>query len=152
MSSVLGIMHAHIVKGKPSPFIELLGPLMGLIAAPYLDAGGVKRETERGDELAHAILTGDPRWAPSARAAGLAVGNGDTLPAMLTNKARRARECLLFLADHPDSSNREVAVGIGVTHKSQISKLLGYLVQENLAAKRCEGAGKPNAWRLTPPW
>ncbi len=52
-------MHARIVKGKPAPFIELLGPLMGLIVAPYLDARGVEREIERGEELARKIATGD---------------------------------------------------------------------------------------------
>jgi AcrR family transcriptional regulator len=41
MSSVLGIMHAHMVTGKPGPFIELLGLLLGLIMAPYLGARGV---------------------------------------------------------------------------------------------------------------
>jgi AcrR family transcriptional regulator len=64
MSSVLGIMHAHIVTAKPGPFIELLGPLMGLIMAPYLGALGLQREIEQGDELAQAILNGDSRWFP----------------------------------------------------------------------------------------
>jgi len=55
----------------------------------------------------------------------------------------------LFLAEHPDASNREVATGIGVEHQSQISRLLTYLAQESLAVKRSEGKGKRNAWRLT---
>lgn len=156
MSSVLGIMHAHILQGKPELFIELLGPLMGLVTAPYLDARGVEREIERGDELAREILAGDTRWAPpSAQATGqdtgLGVGQGVALPATLNNpSAHRARECLLFLAEHPDSSNREVAMGIDVAHQSQISSLLAYLFQENLVTKRSEGRGKRNAWQLTP--
>jgi hypothetical protein len=81
---------------------------------------------------------------------GLAVGSGEALPAILGNpNARRARECLLFLADHPDSSNREIAIGIGVTHQSQISKLLSCLLRESLVAKRSEGVGRRNEWRLT---
>jgi DNA-binding IclR family transcriptional regulator len=73
------------------------------------------------------------------------------LPAMLDNSSTgRARECLLFLAEHPDSSNREVAAGITVAHQSHISRLLAYLLQENLVTKRSEGTGKRNAWRLTP--
>ena len=48
MSLVLGIMHAHIVRGKSGPFIELLGPLMGLAMAPHLSAPSVQQEIERG--------------------------------------------------------------------------------------------------------
>lgn len=150
MSSVLGIMHAHIVAGKPGPLIELLGPLMGLATAPYLGARSVEQEIEQGDELARTILTGDSRWGPSGRALEQGVEQGAALPAILGNpSARRARECLLFLGEHQDSSNREVAAGIDIAHQSQISKLLGYLAQENLVVKRSEGAGKRNAWRLT---
>ncbi len=36
MASVLGIVHSHIVTGWPTPLVELLGPLMGLVAAQYL--------------------------------------------------------------------------------------------------------------------
>ncbi len=155
MSSVLGIMHAHIVTAKPEPFIELLGPLMGLTMAPYLGARGVEREIKQGDELARAILASDSHWAPPAQTPQQDTGqNGEqapALPAILCNpSARRARECLLFLAEHPDSSNREVAVGIDIAHQSHISRLLTYLLQENLVTKRSEGTGKRNAWRLTP--
>jgi hypothetical protein len=70
---------------------------------------------------------------------------------MLGNpSARRLRECLLFLAGYPDCSNREVAVGIGIAHQSQISRLLSRLLRENLAVRRSAGPGKRNAWRLTP--
>ena len=154
MSSVLGIMHAHIVTGKPGPFIQLLGPLMGLIMAPHLGARGIEREIEQGDELARAILAGDPRWSLPAQSPGQDAGYGGeqaaALAATLGNpNTRRARECLLFLAEHPDSSNREVAAGIGIAHQSHISRLLAYLLQENLVTKRSEGTGKRNAWRLT---
>lgn len=154
MSSVLGIMPTHIVTAKPGPFIELLGPLMGLIMAQHLGARGVKREIEQGDELARAILAGDTRWSPSAQSSGQDTGYGGeqaaARPAILGNpSARRPRECLLFLAEHPDSSNREVAVGIGIAHQSHISRLLASLLHENLVTKRTEGTGKRNAWRLT---
>lgn len=80
------------------------------------------------------------------------------LPALLGNpSARRARECLLFIAEQdrrgrPDSgpSNREVATGIGVPHQPQISRLLSALAAEGLVSKRSQGAGKRNAWRLEP--
>jgi AcrR family transcriptional regulator len=151
MSSVLGIMHAHMVARKPGRFIELLGPLMGLATAPYLGARGVEREIEQGDELAREILSGDSRRAALEQPTRQETGQGGALPAMLDNpNARRPRECLIFIAEHPNSSGREVAAGIGVAHQSQISRLLAYLVKEKLVTKCSEGAGKRNAWRLTP--
>jgi AcrR family transcriptional regulator len=151
LASVLGIVHAHIVAGKREPLIELLGPLMGLVAAPYLGARGVRREIARGDELARAIQAEDPSWAPTRAAVLVTTGQGTALPATLENpRARRARACLLRLAERPDSSNRELAAGIGVAHEPQMSTLLAYLLHENLVTKRSEGKGKRNAWRLTP--
>lgn len=55
LSSVHGVLHTHIVAGQPGAFIDLLGPLMGLVMAPYLGARRVEEEIRRGDELARAI-------------------------------------------------------------------------------------------------
>jgi AcrR family transcriptional regulator/DNA-binding HxlR family transcriptional regulator len=156
VSSVLGIMHAHIVTDEPGTFIELLGPLMALATAPYMGAWSVEREVERGDALARAILLkGDSRWPPSAPAAkqdteSHAAPNAIFFADLSDATARRARECVLFLAEHRDSSNREVGVGIDLVHQSLVSRLLTYLLQEGLVTKRSEGKGKRNAWRLTP--
>jgi len=154
MSLVLGIMHARIVAQKPGPFIELLGPLVGLTMAPYLGARGVQREIEQGDALAQVILNGDSRWSPPAEAPQQdtelgAAPNATLLPNLGNATSRRLRECLLFLAEHPGSSNREVAVGTDIAHQSHISRLLACLLQENLVTKRSEGKGKRNVWRLT---
>lgn len=59
IGAVLGLLHTHLVAGGRGPLIELLGPLMGVVAGPYLDAEGVEREIELGDELAGAIGRGD---------------------------------------------------------------------------------------------
>jgi AcrR family transcriptional regulator/DNA-binding transcriptional ArsR family regulator len=152
MASVLGLIHTHLVTEQPEPLIELLGPLMGLVTSLYLDKEDVAREVRRGAQLAREIQAGeDTRWTLPAQAAGGRERQDVALPATLANpNARRARECLLFLADHPDSSNREIAAAIGVTHEPQISRLLSYLAEENLVTKRSAGAGKRNAWRLTP--
>jgi AcrR family transcriptional regulator len=144
IASVLGILHTHIATGRPEPLIELLGPLMGLVSRPYLPRREIAREVERGAALARAIQAGEHALGPPGEQPG-------EIPAVLGNpNAHRARECLLFLVDHPDASNREVAAGIGVVHQSQISKLLGDLVAEGLVVKRSEGTGQRNAWRLTP--
>lgn len=150
LASVLGIVHAHLVTGNQEPLITLLGLLMGVIARPFLTPRAAAREIERGDELARKIHADDrngrPAWPPSRRSAASEV----EIPEMLSNpNANRARECLLFLSDHENSSNREVSLGIGVAHQSQISRLLRYLLREDLVVKRSYGTGKRNAWYLT---
>ena len=158
-ASVLGVIVRRLIADSKEPLIEILGPLMGLAVAPFLDQREVAREVKRAAELARAIQAGSPNWTRPARAAQPS-GEPDiepdaALPAMLGNpSARRARECLLFLAEQGGRglypSNREIAAGIGVTHQSQISRLLAYLLKEDLVAKRSEGPGKRNAWLLTP--
>lgn len=152
MASVLGLIQTHLVTEQPGSLIELLGPLMGLVTSLHLDTQDRAREVERGTLLARAIQAGDPHWSLSTLAAPQSMDASDpTTPG--EPSARRARECLLFLAEQGrrgrSPSNREVAVGIGVVHQSQISRLMACLVQEDLAIKRSQGAGKRNAWRLT---
>jgi AcrR family transcriptional regulator len=158
MASVLGLIHTRLVTKTPPSMIELLGPLMGLVTAPYLGRRDAAREIERGAQLARALLRREPareRQQAGARSVGPRVSRDAALPGIPRTvivrvpTARRARECLLLLAAHPGSSNRDVAAGIGVRHQSQISKLLAHLANENLAVKCSEGAGKRNAWRLT---
>jgi DNA-binding CsgD family transcriptional regulator len=149
MASVMGVVHARMTGPEEGPLIELLGPLMGRIVQPYAtDERTAYAEIRRGDELARAIQAGDPNWGPPPP--GTPAEIQPALPAMLTNPtARRPRECLRFLAEHPDASNREIASAIGVNHKSQISRLLSQLHDEHLTLRHSDGAGSPNAWRLT---
>lgn len=148
MASLMGVVHARMAANEQGPLVELLGPMMGRIVKPFTtNEQTTLEEIRRGDELSRAILNGDSPWASPDQSSRHDVA----LPADLDNpSARRARECLLFLAEHLDSSNREIAVGIDITHQSQISKLLASLAREGLVTKHSEGAGKRNAWRLTP--
>jgi AcrR family transcriptional regulator len=140
IASVVGVVHTHIVTGRPAPLIELLGPLMGLVAAQYLAPRLVAYEIERGDELVRTT-----RAAPMRP-----MYSGVAVPAVLSNpNAHRARRCVLVLADRPQASNREIAAAIGVRHESQISKLLACLLRERLVEKRSLGVGRRNSWRLT---
>jgi AcrR family transcriptional regulator len=158
MASVMGIIYARLLAHDEEPLIELLGPLMGTVVAPFaVGEQAIAEEERRGNELARKIRDGAPGWSqpaqPTERDAGRDVGAA--LPAILTNPiTRRLRECLLFLAEQGarglSPSNREIATAIGVSHKSQISKLLSQLQDEGLAVKRLQGPGGPNAWRLTP--
>jgi AcrR family transcriptional regulator len=142
MASLLGIMHEHLLRREPEPLISLLGPLMGVITAPYLDEQGVEREVRRGEELAREIQA---RKVQGVERGGLEV------PAWLRNvRSERARMCVLYLAEHPGSSNRELAAGIGITNEGQVSKLLTRLEHAGILDKLSHGPGKPNACRLTP--
>jgi AcrR family transcriptional regulator len=147
-ASVLGLIHTHLLTKAPTPLIDLLGPLMGLATAPYLDTHDLAREIDLGSQLAREITAGEPLWVPLARTAVLDPGPCPVHPA-IPHHAHRVRECLLFLAEHPDSSNREIATGIGMTDQPQMSRLLASLARANLATKRSEGIGKRNAWQLT---
>jgi AcrR family transcriptional regulator len=162
MASLMGMIYAHLASCRQTPLIELLGSLMSAAVMPFVPGEqAALREKLRGEELARSIQAGDPEWilpvemtlwsARSATAGAAREGSaGASLPAVLVNPgARRARECLLYVAEHPDSSNAEIAAGIGVAHRSQISRLLSELAGEELIVRRSEGVGKRNAWRLS---
>jgi AcrR family transcriptional regulator len=155
MASVLGLIQTHLVTERPGPLIELLGPSLGLVTTLYLDREDIKREVQRGERVTREIRAGDSRWAPLMPSpAPDAEEDTRALPAGLANPgARRARECLLFLAEQGgrglSPSNSEIASAIGIVHKSHISRLLSYLLEEGLAVKHRDGPGAPNAWRLT---
>jgi hypothetical protein len=126
LASVLGIVHSHTVSGWPGPPIGLLGRLRGLVAAQYLPSPAVALEIRRGEELALEVQA----------STGHAIRTRVAIPALLSNRsAHRARRCVLFLAEHPQASNREFASGVGVAHASQISKLLSCLLGERLVAR-----------------
>ncbi len=155
MASVLGLIQMQLVTKPGEPLIELLGPLMGLVTSLYSDTHDRTREAQRGAELARAIQAGKVSWALAPAGGTGSIQSEPALPAILTNPTmRRLRECVLYLTEQGEQgiypSNREIGTAIGVNHKSQISKLLSQLQEENLALKRSVGPGKPNEWRLTP--
>jgi AcrR family transcriptional regulator len=149
MASAFGLIHTHLVTREPGPLIGLLGPLMGIVTGPYLDQETVAEEIRRGERLSRKIQS--ETHAPLARGVVTQAEHPTLeLPAMLCNpKSARARLCVLYLARHPGSNNRQVGSGIGVTHKGQISKLLTDLENCTVVVKESYGPGRPNAWRLT---
>jgi AcrR family transcriptional regulator len=174
VASVIGMIQARLVTDEPEPLIVLLGPLMGLILAPYLNATELEAEIKQADERANAIINGYYRWAPPPLQIvgreteheltatlrrnvyeGWRRDRQDTAKPEILGKrgAIRARQCLSFLATQNQQgrnpSNREIATGIGVNHGSQISALLRYLLKHDLVVKQSEGPGKRNAWQVT---
>jgi AcrR family transcriptional regulator len=155
LAAVLGLGHAHLVSADPEPLVALTGPLMGAILAPFLDEEVVLGQVRRGEEAARAaVAKDDDHWAAAARAAAERVhlGSGvvSGLPAHLAGwRPSRGRACLVFIAEHPGASNRDVADALGISHPPQVSRLLSRLCAERLLDKRSQGAGKRNEWRLT---
>lgn len=147
MAAVVGIVHARLVTREPEPLIGLLGPLMALIVGAQMGARAAAAEIERGDRLAQAMLAElGPLSQPPVGKAVLDAG----VPALLRDPAAyRVRLCLLYVAEQPGASNRQIAAGIGVSHQGQASTLLKRLVSEGLLMKQSLGVGRRNVWRLT---
>ncbi|HEV3318901.1 MAG TPA: TetR/AcrR family transcriptional regulator [Solirubrobacteraceae bacterium] len=144
MASLLGVLHTQLVTARQEPLIALLGPLMGLVLVPYLDRREVMQEIRRAEALARELLegygSGQDRPAPV----------GVEIPDLLLHpRARRARACVLHLAEHPEASNRQVARAIGIDCHTQISKLLTRLAGLGLVSRGPSEPGRPNAWSLT---
>jgi AcrR family transcriptional regulator len=145
MTSILGVLHDRLVTESPEPLVSLLGPLMGIIARPYLDPQKVAREIARGEALAQEIQAGRSWSLPTSGASAVEIPGLVAHPA-----AHRARQCLRYVARNPDASNRRIATAIGVSHPGQVSTLLARLVRLGLLDKLAGRPGLPNAWRATP--
>jgi AcrR family transcriptional regulator len=148
MASVMGIVHTHIVTEQSGPLLGLLGPLMGLATALYLDDGEVQQEIERGNELAREMLERRPSRA--VHGVDMPVHVAEVL---LGVRAHRARLCLSYVVEQGgrgiSPSNQQVMRGIGATHRGQVSRWLGRLAALGLLVKHSKGAGRPNAWSAT---
>jgi hypothetical protein len=120
-------------------------------------------EVRHGDELARAIQAGEIAWAqppappePQPRSEEDRERDrdrddrADLIPALIAPRRARARQCLEFIATHPEPSNREVGAGVGIPHPPHISLLLSQLRAHDLIARHSHGAGKCNSWSLTP--
>ena len=113
MESVLGVIQTHMLTAQAEPMISLLGPLMGVIVAPYLEKEAVADEIERATVLAHGML------AVSVCLAGVRRLRRRRL--WMIRVQHRARKSLVYLAGNPGASNRNVADATGVRTHAQIS-------------------------------
>ncbi|HEY7961073.1 MAG TPA: TetR family transcriptional regulator [Solirubrobacteraceae bacterium] len=140
VGAVFAVIHARALvdsSAAQSPLLDLLGPLMAMIVLPYLGAAAADRELAR------------PAPAPSHRAPRRV---GDALEGLDMRLTYRTLRVLAVIAQHPDTSNRQIADEAGVTDQGQVSKLLMRLANLGLIRNMGEGhtKGGPNAWRLTP--
>jgi AcrR family transcriptional regulator len=146
MESVLGIIHTRVLSGPDEPLVELLGPLAGLVTTLYLGPGAAANEIERGETFARASAA--RRQAQSR--SGVATATAGVPPALRNPRAHRARACVLYLAQHPGSSNRQVAQAVGIPRHDQMSRLLARLAGMGLLVKHEGLPGRPNAWFVSP--
>ncbi|HTA14497.1 MAG TPA: TetR family transcriptional regulator [Solirubrobacteraceae bacterium] len=141
VGGAFSVIHGRLLDPDAGPLIELHGQLMALIALPYLGPSAA------GEELTRSAPETPPREIASARADR---GGGRLLEKLDMRLTYRTVRCLVFIAEHPGSSNREVARGGEIPDEGQASKLLARLVKLDLIANsRSPGPGFPNRWTLT---
>lgn len=144
-ASVIGVVQARLLTGgRCEPLIELTAPLIGVIVAPFVSQADADREIERAERLV----------AELTRARGAAQRDRDVARAhppgaLLAPRSHRARASLIYVANHPGASNRQVGAAIGVAHRGQIAKTLERLVALGLVVKRPGAPGHANAWYAT---
>ncbi|MGH2912171.1 MAG: TetR/AcrR family transcriptional regulator [Solirubrobacteraceae bacterium] len=142
VAAAAGILHARLVASRAPPFIDLLGELAALVVAPYLGLREAEEAARIGEERSKAIAL-----ERSARPPHLRV----PVPSQLHHaRASRARACVLYVAENPGASNRKIATGIGIKHVGQASTLLARLERLEVLTKQPGGAGRSNAWTLSP--
>jgi AcrR family transcriptional regulator len=132
------IIYTRLVNKSREPFSALLGPLMYLIALPYLGAPRARSELRR-----KSVQKRNPQPVVRRRREELL----RDLNIRLTYRTIRA---LGVISDRPGESNRIVAEECGIHDQGQISKLLSRL--EGLALIENRGVGQKrggtNAWHI----
>jgi AcrR family transcriptional regulator len=140
--SVAGILHARLVANHAPPFIGLLGELASLVVTPFLGPEEAIEAARLGDERSR-VLAEERSIRPLRPRV--------PIPKQLHHaRASRARACVLYVAENPGASNKKIANGIGIKHLGQASTLLSRLERLEVLTKRAGGAGRPNAWTLSP--
>lgn len=117
--------------------------LLGAVAAIARELGEerILREIERARSSPRGGRRGGRQGASNPFAA---------LPGPLNDRrAKNMRVCIRFLATNPGASNRQIATALA-KHEGQICKMLDRLLQKGLLDKHVRGAGKTNAWTLSP--
>jgi AcrR family transcriptional regulator len=150
VGGVLSVLHARLTETQSSPtahsagaghakddsLLDLLNPLMGMIAMPYLGTAAARKETER------------PTHKHSGKRPMVRTDPLQDLPMRFTYRTMRV---LMAVAERPGSSNRAVGQTAGIGDQGQASKLLARLHKLGLIENqgRVPARGEPNVWTLT---
>jgi hypothetical protein len=140
VGAVFAVLHARLLEGGREPLTDLLGPLMSMILLPYLGTRAASRELSR-----------PPIDVGMRRTTERAPPREDPLDGLNMRLTYRTVRVLTVIAEHPGTSNREIATRSGVVDQGQISKLLTRLARLELIHNSGEGheRGMANAWHLT---
>jgi AcrR family transcriptional regulator len=140
VGGAFSLIHSRMTDGRDAPLVDLVGPLMAMIALPYLGPAAARRELQRP--------------VPAVRNGARSRGT-DPLRDLDMRLTYRTIRVLLAIGElsgrgsHP--SNRQVGDAAGIRDQGQVSKLLARLQQLGLIANARDDAakGEPNAWTLT---
>jgi AcrR family transcriptional regulator len=140
VAGAVSVVHERLLSTATGPLSELAGPLMSIIVFPF-----------RGPEAAAAELGRPARKLGKRRSAGKRE-RGVPLDDVGSRLTYRSMLVLVFVAEHPEANNREVADGVGISDQGQISKLLIRLASLGLIENAVESGGRgiANAWLITP--
>jgi AcrR family transcriptional regulator len=141
LGAITAVLHARLRGGAGrGSLTDLLGPLMSMIALPYLGADAAARELSRPP------LEREARARPSTRPAA-----ADPLKGLNMRLTYRTVRVLTVISEHPGASNREIGERSGIADPGQISKLLTRLARLELIENAGEGQerGAANAWHLS---
>lgn len=136
VGGMLSVIEARLLEPTAGPMIELLNPLMSVIALAYHGPRAADRELSRP-----VARGGEPANSADAR-------HSIDLETRLTHHTLRV---LAEIAARPGVSNRAVAEAAGIRDPAQISKLLARLERHGLVQNTGAGPAKgaPNEWTLT---
>jgi hypothetical protein len=137
VGGVLSVVHSRLLTPGSDALVELLNPLMSMIALPYLGTGAARRELTRAKP--------SPLVVSRRSTARDGLVGGDV---RLTS---RTLAVLRVVAAEPGLSNKGVAERSGITDPGQTSRLLARLCERGMLENTGGGQpkGEANAWRLT---
>jgi AcrR family transcriptional regulator len=140
VGAVFSILHARVFEPTGEPLVLLCGPMMSMIALPYLGKAAARRQL--------ALPAPVPRRPPRPTAAARTGAVRKPLDMRLTY---RTMLVLDVISAHPAISSRDVARAAGIADEGQASRLLARLRRQELIENVSEDDAKHarKAWRLT---
>jgi len=140
VEGAIATVQERLSRSEPTSLVELVNPLMSVIAYSYLGSSAAERELTQQLAESEAGTNGSN---------GSATRNGllAAIPMRITYRTLRV---LSAISERPGARNRETADAAGITDQGQISKLLSRLEGLELIRNDADGSSwTPNGWHLT---
>ena len=140
VEGAIATIQARLYRPEPTSLMELVNPLMSVIAYSYLGSSAAAKELEQEPAELTAGTNG-------AKATVTRSGRLAAIPMRITY---RTSMVLSAISTHPGGRNRDIADAAGITDQGQISKLLSRLEGLGLVHNDAdEVSWSPNGWHLT---